>query len=840
MPNILLAISGLLVLVSAVQPLARRLLVSDAVLLALVGILIGSGAAFLLQTPLTSVFDPIAATLVHLPVNSRVFLFVFLPVLVFHGALSVDVRGLARDIAPVLVLAVVAVFVTTAAVGLALYPVAAMPLIVCLMLGSIVSTTDPSAVIGIFRDIGADSRLTRLVEGESLLNDAAAVAIFTALLEQTTRQEATTMGAAAAMFIVSFVGGLAVGFALARLTLAAIPLLRGIRAAEVTLTLALPYVAYIVCDEYLGFSGVVAAATAGLTFGAMGPSTLRPRNWSFLVDVWGQLSFLAGSLVFVLASMLVPRLTLGLRPWDVLLVGIVVLAAFAARAAVIFAILPLLEWARLSRRVPNRFKLTILWGGLRGSLTLALALAVLENPLLSPEIHEFVAVLATGFVLFTLLVSGTTLRFLVRWLGLDRLSPIDQALRHQVVAIALATVRDKLRQTAAEFGFSARSAEHVLAAYERRALEEGEANTFDAALTDRDRVKLGLITFASQERTVLLEIFRDRGASRRIMEHLLRTAEAIVDATREEGRLGYLRAGRRRLRPSLRFRVAQWLHRNLRIDPPLMHCMVERFEMLLVMNLVSIAQMRFMRQRMEPVLGRRVAEVVSEIAQRRRAYLKDAMEALRLQYPGYAEALQSRVLRQIGLRFETDGYADLRAEALLSDELHDEILRDLEARRDRVSRRMRFNLRAGLTGRLRQIPVFADLQEAALHDVAMTLTMRFAVPGERILARRRRAASVYFISSGEVEIRHDGRLTRLGRGAVLGGDGLLGGARTRGEATATRFCHLVELRTAYLHDLLAEHPELRDKLVRAAAEDTPSLPLGHGHASLPEPVRDPS
>ncbi|MDT8330899.1 cation:proton antiporter, partial [Roseomonas gilardii] len=179
LPHILLAIAALLVVVSAVQPLAKRLMLSDTVLLAVVGTVLGGGAAYLMEQRVNKAIDDVAGTLINFPVNAEVFLFIFLPLLVFHGALSIDVRRLARDAAPVLVLAVVAVLVTTAAIGFALAPIAGVPLASCLLLGAIVATTDPSAVVGVFRDIGADSRLTRLVEGESLLNDAAAISIFT-------------------------------------------------------------------------------------------------------------------------------------------------------------------------------------------------------------------------------------------------------------------------------------------------------------------------------------------------------------------------------------------------------------------------------------------------------------------------------------------------------------------------------------------------------------------------------------------------------------------------------------------------------------------------------------
>jgi len=507
--------------------------------------------------------------------------------------------------------------------------------------------------------------------------------------------------------------------------------------------------------------------------------------------------------VFVLASMLVPRLMLGLQAWDLALIGVAVLAALVARAGVLFIVMPVLHRIRLAQRIPARFKVTMLWGGLRGSITLAMALAVTENQLVSGDVQQFVAIVATGFVLFTLLINGTTLRFLVHWLGIDRLSPIDQALRHQVVALGLGTVRDRLRQTATDFGFLPQPAQRVVDSYDRRAAAEAAANTFDAALTDRDRLKLGLLTFASQERTILLEIFRERGLSRAIMEPLLRTADSIVDATRADGRLGYLRAAKRRLRPSLYLRLAQWLHRSFRIDRPLARLIAQRLEMLLVMQMVFLAQLQFVRNRMTPVLGARVTEVMDEVVRRRRVLLDDATAALGLLYPAHADILQTRMLRRIGLRFELESYTALRDEALLSNELFEEIRRAIEARRDAISRPMTFDLQAGLRRRLSQLPRFSTLPEAQLHDIARRLTLRFALPGERILRRRKSAGSVYVISSGEVEIDRDGQRLRLGSGAMFGGDGMLGEAQTEGAVTAVRFCLLLVLRKGSFSRLLA-------------------------------------
>ena len=193
----------------------------------------------------------------------------------------------------------------------------------------------------------------------------------------------------------------------------------------------------------------------------------------------------------------------------------------------------------------------MVWGGLRGAITLALALAVTENVRVSSDVAHFTGVIATGFVLFTLFLNGTTLRYLVVALKLDRLSPIDEAQRHQVLGIGLGEVRDRTRRIAGEFGYPHHATRYVLDSLDRRIEEERAANSFDTTLSDRQRVTLALITIANQERSILLDLFRIRGISRRVMETLLRSAEAMIDGARLEGRFGYVPRGPAAAQPVL-------------------------------------------------------------------------------------------------------------------------------------------------------------------------------------------------------------------------------------------------------------------------------------------------
>ena len=103
------------------------------------------------------------------------------------------------------------------------------------------------------------------------------------------------------------------------------------------------------------------------------------RATEFLRDLWQQLDFWASSLIFILAALLVPRLVPEIRATDWILLGALVLASLTARSITLFVLVPLLSFARLSQRIEPRYKVVVLWGALRGAVTLALALAVTEN-----------------------------------------------------------------------------------------------------------------------------------------------------------------------------------------------------------------------------------------------------------------------------------------------------------------------------------------------------------------------------------------------------------------------------------------------------------------------------
>ena len=142
------------------------------------------------------------------------------------------------------------------------------------------------------------------------------------------------------------------------------------------MSVALAYGAYLGAERLIDVSGVVAVVTAALNIAAQGRMRLSRRTWADMDAVWAQLGFWASCLIFVFAAMLVPRFVAQATWGEVGLLAIALGAAFVARAAVLWGLMPALSALGLGERVDGPYKAVILWGGLRGAVTLALALAV--------------------------------------------------------------------------------------------------------------------------------------------------------------------------------------------------------------------------------------------------------------------------------------------------------------------------------------------------------------------------------------------------------------------------------------------------------------------------------
>ncbi len=812
---VLLVIAGLLVVVGICQPLAIGLRLPPSVLLAATGVAIGAFPVVLGQLGLSGSVDVAAGLFANLPVSSEIFIYVFLPLLVFEAGIATDVRRTIEDAAAILFLAVIATLITTAVIGFVLWPFAQVPLVVCLLLGAVVATTDPAAVIAIFRDVGAPARLTRLVEGEALLNDAAAISLFVVLLGMILSGREPDAIGGLREFAVSFIGGGAVGFFAGRLLLWIISRVGDDRLAEATLTLAFAYLAFIAAERLFHVSGVVAVLVSGLTLTALGPSRIAPENWSFLTELWEQIAFWARSLIFILASILVPRLLVDIGFRDAFLLALLIAAAIGARIFSLFVLLPPLEWLGLTQRIEVSYKLAIIWGGLRGALTLVLALAVTENAALPHNIQRFVAVLATGFVLFTLFINGTTLRLVISLLGLDRLSPKDEALRDRILALSYAEACEAANEIALTHALSPPAVERVIAPYEARIAASNAGEIGKRNLTERDGLAIALVAVGNQERVLVLEMLSDRTASPAAVQVLLANADAIKEAARSKERPGYRRASEAALAFPVGFRIAYFLYRWLGIVRPLADRLADRVEILLIMRFVIERLRPFNNQQIRSIFGEAIADVIGDILDQRRDAVTGALDALRRQYPEYAAELEAQFLRQSTLRHEMTRYQSLFEEGLIAHEVYDDLKRNVLGARV-GQQRPRFDIGLDTHQLVKRLDILTGLDQSQLDHVCRLLRPRFAVPNDRIFRKGDRGDAVFFISSGAVEVILPERRVRLGSGEFFGEMALLSGRPRQADVVALTYCRLLVLRRSDFERFMEANPEARATINRVA------------------------
>jgi len=444
-----------------------------------------------------------------------------------------------------------------------------------------------------------------------------------------------------------------------------------------------------------------------------------------------------------------------------------------------------------------------------------LALAATENAALSPEVKRFVAVLATGLVLFTLFVNGTTLRLVIGLLGLDRLSPRNQVLRDQVLALSYAEVCDSVRDMARDHTIAESAVAEVVQPYQAW-IEAANARDADERVAERDRLAIALVALANQERVLVLETRTDRIASPGTVQVLLRNGEALVEGARAEGRVGYRRAAETALSFSVAFRVAYFLYRHFGIVRFLADRLADRVELLLIMRLLVDRLRGFNSRRLVSMFGARIAELTSEIIERRRDGVADAFDALRRQYPDYVEALEIRFLRQSALRREMERYHTLFEEGLIPQELYDDLQRGTGGA-SAAEPRPRFDIGLDTHRLIERLDLLSGLDERQLDRVARLLWPRFTVPNERIIRKGDRGDAVFFIVSGAVEVALPTGPVRLGSGEFFGEMALLSGRPREADITALIYCRLLVLRKADFEHFMTANPEAKEAINRVAA-----------------------
>jgi len=399
MTSISLAPIGILLLVAClIAMLSRRLGLPY-----IVGLVVaGFGIALLPNGP-------------NLPLSRGLIFNILLPPLVFEAALQLDWRRFRDELPLTLTLAFVGVGIAAAVVAAGMHWIVGWSWIGAALFGVLIAATDPVSVIAAFREMRVEPRVSMVVESESLLNDGVAAVGFALL-------SAIAAGASpdAASVIPAFLWALGGGVLIGILVSTAVLLIVG-RTEDplvaITLTTLAAYGSFLIAEHFHA-SGIISALTAGLAIRNIGAGAIAKTTEERVHSAWEYFAFVANSFVFILIGMNVADQPL--RELGSVAAVVAILLVLGGRGLAVYPLAALFNRSRW--RLPASYQHVLFWGGLRGALALALALAV---PATVPERG---AIIVTAFVVvaFSILVQGLTMPLLIRRFGLGG-QPPDEA-----------------------------------------------------------------------------------------------------------------------------------------------------------------------------------------------------------------------------------------------------------------------------------------------------------------------------------------------------------------------------------------------------------------------------
>lgn len=349
-------------------------------------------------------------SLKHFVAEDEVFRFaiisIFLPALLGEAALKLPFSHLLDNRRPILTLAVGTTLISFLVIGMGGHLWLGLSLQVAFVFAALMSATDPVSVISIFKSMRVDHRLATVIEGESLINDGIAVVLFNISayhLLQYIDAGAMGFGYALVEFVKVAAGGLiiggALGYAFSQLTR-----LFDDYPLEIIFSMILFYGSFFIA-EHFHVSGVIAVVTAALIFGNYGSKIgMSPTTKLNISSFWDVTALLANSLVFLMVGLEITRIDV-MDKWG--LIAGALLIVLVARSIGVYGALVFV------RHFPGKWKHVLNWGGLKGSLSIALALSLPLNF----EGREDLLLLAFSVVLFSLVFQGLTVKPLISMLG---------------------------------------------------------------------------------------------------------------------------------------------------------------------------------------------------------------------------------------------------------------------------------------------------------------------------------------------------------------------------------------------------------------------------------------
>lgn len=352
--------------------------------------------------------------------NPDMILYIFLPILIFDAAYELDVHIFRKTLTNATILSVPGVIIAmllTAALMIGIGTFApsyeGANWTFALMFGALISATDPVAIVALLKELGTSKRFSTLVDAESMLNDGTGIVLFMLFFGAYTATGVSD--SPVADFIMVVAGGALVGTLLAYLCIQFITNVNGDEMLQNSVMILSAYMTFVIAQNYLEVSGVIALVGFGLTVSYMGRLRLKPQVNKFMRQFWELAAHIANTLIFIIVGVVI-ALKVDFSWMDLLILICVYVGINIIRILIITIFYPIMK--RSGYGLSVRESTILSWGGLRGALGLTMALMVSYTFSIPEPIRRQVLFLTAGIVTLTLTINATTIGWLLKKLGL--------------------------------------------------------------------------------------------------------------------------------------------------------------------------------------------------------------------------------------------------------------------------------------------------------------------------------------------------------------------------------------------------------------------------------------
>lgn len=479
-----LALFVLVALSAAIFFTAKRFNLPYTVLLVFVGLLL---------IPIVNLpyINRISGFLGDMALTPELLFYIFLPVLIFESAFNMNIRKILDSAWAISLMSVISLLISTVLIAVALYymmPLIGidMPFTIALVFGALISPTDPVAVLSIFKECGVPRRLANIFEGESLLNDGTAMALFFVMLSIAMEgfHGTETVVHGLTQFGMMVFLGIGFGLLMAALFSRVLRFTKSNEFVTVTLMLISAHIVFISCEMInqtgiIHVSSIIATAVSALFMGNYFRHILAPRVEEYLTKLVEHMAFVINSLVFLMAGLLFASAGVDFAElWLPILVTVLIVAT--ARVISVYSVTLPLNCTKLESPMPSSWQKLLAWGSLRGALSIIIVMLIPKDLTVPGWTYEhsprdLLLALTIGCILATLFIKAPLIKPIMAKLDIRDNNPLKEAHEADLAIYYLAKEQSQLENYKTK-GFLSQEQYDLSAAKVAQKLKEAEAH----------------------------------------------------------------------------------------------------------------------------------------------------------------------------------------------------------------------------------------------------------------------------------------------------------------------------------------------------------------------------